>query len=280
MSRLLVRKLCSYRGCMPYVHRCPRRTIVNSTSEWQDDGEETINCTGENYPGHVPTSVFQKTLLSIGAAGMAIINPARDDMIAALGETTGYYALQNMRRKMQADDVGRQILEERPIINTHTVDINYLGTLPDDTFGKAYWRFLDDHGFSPDARAPVRFVDDPELMYIMLRYRQCHDMFHTVTGMPPNMLGEVVVKWIEAIQTGLPMCVMGALMGPVRFGPRWQRKYLQTYLPWAIKCGSSAKFLMAVYYEKHWEQNLEDLRRELDIIPLPVTGSPRMKDSS
>lgn len=37
-------------------------------------------------------------------------------------------------------------------------------------------------GFSPDARAPVRFVDDPELMYIMLRYRQCHDMFHTVTG--------------------------------------------------------------------------------------------------
>lgn len=32
-------------------------------------------------------------------------------MIAALGETTAYYALQNIHKKLLADDVGRQILE-------------------------------------------------------------------------------------------------------------------------------------------------------------------------
>ena len=75
-------------------------------------------------------------------------------------------------------------------------------------------------GFSPDARLPVHYVDDPDLVYVMLRYRQCHDLFHTVLGMKPNMLGECVVKVVEGIQLGLPMCVMGGVFGPVRLGPK------------------------------------------------------------
>jgi ubiquinone biosynthesis protein COQ4 len=54
---------------------------------------------------------------------------------------------------------------------------------------------------------------------VMLRYRQCHDLFHTILGLKPNMLGEVAVKWFEAIQTGLPMCRMGAAFGGLRLGP-------------------------------------------------------------
>lgn len=76
-------------------------------------------------------------------------------------------------------------------------------------------------GFSPDARLPIHFVDDPELKYVMLRYRQVHDLFHSVLGMPPHMLGEVAVKWVEALQTGLPMCALGALFGPLRLGPKY-----------------------------------------------------------
>jgi ubiquinone biosynthesis protein COQ4 len=73
---------------------------------------------------------------------------------------------------------------------------------------------------SPDERAPVSFVDDPELAYVMTRYREVHDLFHTVLGMPTNMLGEITVKWFEALQTGLPMCALGAFFGPVRLGPK------------------------------------------------------------
>ena len=46
--------------------------------------------------------------------------------------------------------------------------------------------------------------------------REVHDLFHTVLGMPTNMLGEVAVKWVEAHQTGLPMCAAAALGGPLR----------------------------------------------------------------
>lgn len=43
----------------------------------------------------------------------------------------------------------------------------------------------------------------------MTRYRETHDLVHTVLDMPTNMLGEIAVKWIEAINIGLPMCYGG-----------------------------------------------------------------------
>lgn len=227
----------------------------------------------ELYPGHIPTSTLQKVLLSIGSAGMSLLDPSRDDMIATLGETTGTWALQSIKEKMEADPTGQRILTEQPVINTNTVSIDYLGSLPEGTFGKKYWHFLSKNGFSPDARLPIHFVDDPELKYVMLRYRQVHDLFHSVLGMPPHMLGEVAVKWVEALQTGLPMCALGALFGPLRLGPKHTRKYLETYLPWAIRNGQNAKFLMAVYWEEHWEDDLETLRQELNIEPPPIIAS-------
>lgn len=43
----------------------------------------------------------------------------------------------------------------------------------------------------------------------MTRYRESHDLIHTVLDMPTNMLGEISVKWVEAINIGLPMCYGG-----------------------------------------------------------------------
>lgn len=43
---------------------------------------------------------------------------------------------------------------------------------------------------TPDTRADVKFVDDEELAYVMQRYREVHDLLHTILGMPTNMLGE------------------------------------------------------------------------------------------
>merc|ERR1711923_431303 len=107
-------------------------------------------------------------------------------------------------------------------------------------------------------------------MYVMLRYRQCHDLVHTLLGMPPNLLGEVAVKWFEAVQTGLPMCVTAALFGPVRLGPKHRQKYINIYLPWAIRSAYNSKPLMCVYFERHWEQDLGEMRRELNLEPAPV----------
>ncbi|KAL1117052.1 hypothetical protein AAG570_004380 [Ranatra chinensis] len=217
---------------------------------------------------HIPSSSFQKLILAFGSATQSLFDPSRGDMIATLGETTGRSALAFMKSKMEASSEGSTILRLRPRINSETVDLVGLSKMPEHTLGHVYYRFLEKNKVTPDSRPIVQFVDDVELAYVMQRYREVHDLVHAILGMPTNMLGEVTVKWVEGIQTRLPMCLGGGLFGAVRLAPKQRKKYVTTHLPWAIKTGFNAHFLMNVFYERRWDQPLVDLHRELNIIPL------------
>jgi len=217
------------------------------------------------YEHHIPTTCVQKSILSVGAAATALFNPWRHDMVAVFGETTGPIALKRIHSMMLEDNEGQTILQEKPRINTKSVDIPALSKLPEDTLGFAYYKFLKDNNVSPDTRMPVQYVDDVDLAYVMQRYRESHDLFHTVLGMPTNMIGEVTVKWIEGLQTGLPMCITGAIFGPLRFKSKQRKNYIENYLPWALRVGYNSKPLMNIYFERRWEQSLNELRDELGI---------------
>lgn len=82
------------------------------------------------------------------------------------------------------------------------------------SFGAAYAEFMDRRNFLPNDRPPVRFIDDPEVAYVVTRYlspesskapsshsyRQVHDLWHVLCGCPTNMMGEIAVKAVEGIQ--------------------------------------------------------------------------------
>ncbi|XP_018518424.1 ubiquinone biosynthesis protein COQ4 homolog, mitochondrial isoform X2 [Lates calcarifer] len=189
--------------------------LCSSSSEFTD------SCYNGLYPGHIPTTPIQKALLAVGSGVAALQDPYRHDMVAVLGETTGHLALINLRDRMRNDPEGYTILIERPRIRLSTLDLSKMASLPDGSFGREYLRFLEDNHVTPDTRADVKFVDDEELAYVMQRYREVHDLLHTLLGMPTNMLGEVAVKWFEAAQTGLPMCALGAVLGPLRLNTSW-----------------------------------------------------------
>lgn len=46
---------------------------------------------------------------------------------------------------------------------------------------------------------------------------------------------------------------------------------MTTYLPWAIRTAYNSNFIMNVYFEKRWDQPIEDLHQELNIKLLPKT---------
>uniref|UniRef100_A0A0A9X0U3 Ubiquinone biosynthesis protein COQ4 homolog, mitochondrial n=1 Tax=Lygus hesperus TaxID=30085 RepID=A0A0A9X0U3_LYGHE len=203
----------------------------------------------------------------------------RGDMIATLGETTGRSALNYVKGKMEDNAEGAEILRVQPRINSKTVDLDYLSTLPKGTVGKVYHEWLVKNKVTPDSRLPVQFVDDVELAYVMQRYREVHDLVHAILYMPTNMLGEVTVKWIEGLQTRLPMCLGGGLFGAMRLKPKQRQNYVTNYLPWAIKTGMTSELLMNVYFEKRWEQPISDLHDELKIVPLVVKNTTKAKRS-
>ncbi|XP_078498189.1 ubiquinone biosynthesis protein COQ4 homolog, mitochondrial [Lissotriton helveticus] len=250
------------------------QTIEVAAEEKDDSGDHTRVKQDFQYdplyPGHIPTNLFQKALLAAGSSVMSLYDPYRHDMVAVLGETTGHLALQMLRDRMKHHPEGCQILQERPRIRMSTLDMQWLRDLPDGTFGREYARFLDVNRVSPDTRMSVKFVDDEELAYVIQRYREVHDLMHTLLGMPTNMLGEVVVKWFEAVQTGLPMCILGAAFGPLRLKSRKLEVLIKELLPWAVRSGQNAQCILNFYYEKRWEQTVESLREEIGIFPPPT----------
>ncbi|CAM9823145.1 unnamed protein product, partial [Ectocarpus fasciculatus] len=112
----------------------------------------------------------------------------------------------------------------------------------------------------------------------LLRYREVHDLWHALTGLPATVEGELALKWFELVQTGLPVCALSAVLGPLALPSReppapttTPREVLaRTYVPWAIRAGRRArKPLVCVWYEKRWEQPLERVRRDLGVEVAP-----------
>ncbi|XP_058828029.1 uncharacterized protein LOC131687946 [Topomyia yanbarensis] len=250
-------------------NRCASTKIENAQASPNiTEIQQTIptdEFTKEFLRNQIKLTDAQRIILSAGSSIAALVNPRRHDMIACLGETTGVSALESMHQQMLSSEEGRLVLIEKPRINTKTVDLEALKKLPETSFGFHYVNFLEKHEITPDSRMEVRFIENPDLAYVMTRYREVHDLVHTVFDMPTNMLGEVAIKWVEAINTGLPMCYGGAVFGAFRLRPKQRQNYLKYYLPWALQMGQRVKPIMCIYWEKRWEQNIDELRKELNI---------------
>ncbi|XP_045761127.1 ubiquinone biosynthesis protein COQ4 homolog, mitochondrial isoform X1 [Maniola jurtina] len=222
----------------------------------------------EMKKNYIPTNFFQKTVLTVGSAAVALLDPQRGDMIACLGEVSGEMALKSLREKMLESPEGASILQEMPRINSKTVCFKKLSEMPERTVGRVYANFMRDNNITADSRLPVQFIADSDLAYVMQRYREVHDLVHATLFMKTTMLGEVTIKWVEGIQTKLPMCIGGGIWGAARLKPKHRQLYLKYYLPWAIQTGNNAKLLQAIYFEKRWDQNIDDFHKEMNIVPL------------
>jgi ubiquinone biosynthesis protein COQ4 len=130
-------------------------------------------------PNSGPRSIQNRISLAIHHATAAFSDPTRADAVAALGEITGTVSLERIHQQMMNDETGRLILEERPIVSKATIPYERLiSEAADDpyepgiTFGQAYGCFLKSHGFDPDERDEIKYIEDEKLAYVMLRYRQ------------------------------------------------------------------------------------------------------------
>jgi len=211
----------------------------------------------------------------VGSAVVGLANLRRGDLIAALGDTTAGPALPRLREVMLSDPEGRRILSDRPRINSSTVDMAWLATLPDNTFGRTYVRWLERCGVTPDTREPVHYVDDPELAYVMQRYRDCHDFYHTICSLPVSVTYEVALKFFEFANLGLPVAGLSAMFGPLRLNATQQKRLITEYVPWALRCGSTSKNLIGVYWEERWEMDVDELKKELGIWDPPPAIWPK-----
>ena len=295
-----------------FHHRCmsstpfygtplPPSSRYKSPQDNDDDNTSSVNYYSMEQQQHQhnlpPLSPIQRLATLVHSSITALNDPTRADAVAAVGEVTGSYALSKMMAGMESNEVGRRILNERPIVDESvairaqellqqhtnemsTSNINLQnpingGRTKGMSFGAAYATFLQTHEFDPNERDAVRFISDPNLAYVMTRYRQCHDYWHVLTGLPPTVLGELALKWLELIHTGLPLAALSATGGALGVsGLSAQERGIlwKVYLPWAVRVGSNMKAhsLLCVYYEEELETDLNVLRERMGIEAAPT----------
>lgn len=224
-----------------------------------------LNRPRPNYDGHIPLTIIERIGLAFGSALGSFLDPRRGDLIAITGETTATpYFIYRLRDAMLADPTGRRILRTRPRITSQNMSLEYLRTLPEGTLGRAYAEWLDREGVTPDTRSAVRYIDDEECAYVMQRYRECHDFYHALTGLPTVREGEVALKAFEFTNTVLPMT--GLAVGAVaRLKKAERERFWKVYGPWAVGNGLKAKEVICVFWEELLERDVEELRGELGI---------------
>lgn len=177
-----------------------------------------------------------------------------------------------VHKRFTSDPGGRRLLASRPNLIAHLADRARLEALPEGTLGRAYLRFIDREGITPDGLVEAsidgengrwRSMGD-EIAWITNRLRDTHDLWHVVTGYGGDVLGETALLGFSAAQTTNPGVALMALAATLRaFSGEVAQKVLH-----AFRDGRRAAWLVAVEWETLLAEPLEDVRRRFDITPV------------
>ena len=206
--------------------------------------------------------------------GLAVVRVLGDSTktheIHRVEEITGQPRMRGLLAELQKTDDGRRLLAERPELSSQRVDYEALRALPETTLGGAYARHLDRNGLSADYQAAAtRHVDDPDIAYLMRRFRQTHDVWHALLGLGIAGHEEVIIHWFSWGQLRLPVSAMIMFFGTIKhlvMERRWQA--LRHSALEAYRAGRGAAPLMPVIWEDRWPEPIARIRAELHVEPL------------
>jgi ubiquinone biosynthesis protein COQ4 len=204
----------------------------------------------------------------------AVVRVLRDSNLTheihRVEEITGRPSYRRLLEHMRNDPDGARLLEERPELSSELVDYAALRRMPPTTLGGAYARHLDGNKISADYQAArTRHVEDPEMAYLMRRFRQTHDVWHALLDLGITGHEEVVIHAFSWGQMRLPVSAMVVAFGSMKhivLERRWGA--LRHSLREAYEVGRDAEPLIQVIWEDQWGEPLETVRRRYNVRPL------------
>jgi ubiquinone biosynthesis protein COQ4 len=227
------------------------------------------------YYDRYKLSPIQRSFLFAYFGLSGFIDPNKGDMIAGIGDISSQYFLRNLYNKLLQDEQGRKLLQNKPLISNNTLDFTNLKSFPQNTLGYHYYHYMSKHRFNADERSIVRFTEDPELSYVLVRYRQIHDFWHVLSNLPPSVFAEVVLKCVEYQITGLPVCAFSGTVGQLRFSLKEIKQFYTIYLPWINQfppkeIQNYSSLLLSFSYEENLHRDIDELRQILHFPPAPL----------
>jgi len=181
---------------------------------------------------------------------------------------------------IQQDPHSVEFLKERYVGEPYNLET--LLKLPKGSLGWTYATVLNTLGYDPEFyRTPSEFKSDAE--YISYRVYRTHDIHHVITGFSVNNLGELGVVAVTAAQTRFPAFIFLDIFSLLVTFFRSDRlrqedsspaeqsrtlKYVFEQISAGLEIGQNAQTLFPVKWEELFDRQIEELREELNIIPV------------
>jgi len=215
-----------------------------------------------------------------GLRGLARQTDDTSQVFEIIHSLEGNTLERSMQRTLSRPE-GRALIASRSLLNPLLLDREHLATLPEDTFGGAYLRFMVASEITADGlddaqdAAREHDADDrempPEYEYLGHRFVEQHDLWHVLSGYDSDDTGELANLWFSYGQFGQLGMGFIALLGTIDGPPSlaWWR-----YMVRAYRRGRRAAFLVAQPLEEMLELPLSDVRARLRISE-PALAHPK-----
>ena len=112
--------------------------------------------------------------------------------------------------------------------------------------------------FKADDRPIPERIGDIELAYVFERYKEVHDVLHSIMNLSSSVYDELLLKWYEFHQTGLISCGLASVFGPALLSWQDRQKLFLRDGPAILEKSRRSRFFMNVYFEKHFEQDYDE----------------------
>ena len=196
-------------------------------------------------------------------------------------------ALQARYESFREHPDGQDLLAERPDLPAVLGDRDALAALHEGSLGRAYLDFTGRYRFDAaafeeghDLEGMARRLGwDDDLLYVIARGLQLHDLWHTLGGYGPDWAGEAGVMAFTYGQ--IPDLGIGVIAGILRAIPGGNsRRTWKTYLGQARVRGQRADNLLVARYEELLEEPIDQVRDHLGITPTEVAHPQGIPHSS
>jgi ubiquinone biosynthesis protein COQ4 len=206
------------------------------------------------------------------------------DLMLAINEANDYQQdLQAILEERKRLPEFAAFLDERFLSNLQAEDLKDCAS---GTLGAHVYAYMIETGMNLNfLRDEEAFADD--LHYYTRRSGQCHDIEHIVTGLGPNLWGELGLVFFKgAMDTSYFSTPVASILNR-QYLTAAGTYFIRTNLHYphliggmmeAIKlgiemAGRTSKQFLYIKWEDYWDVPLEEVRRELNIYGFPAPGA-------
>lgn len=163
-----------------------------------------------------------------------------------------------------ADFDSLEILKNRKRMGHY--EISELNMLPEATLGKAYAEHMIANNLKPDFFTEIEIRNDAT--YFMMRMRETHDLWHTVTGFKTDVPGEIGLQAFIYAQVQIPLApilIAGSLFVSVFKDPA-KLPLIFSSVAKGWEMGQNAKVIFGLNWESQWQTPIQDLRKKYSVV--------------